>query len=802
MLTIFFGCKQKVSSKNQEQKETEKPGMEEKNTVSILFDSKLFSCNKGIKNGDDVEDGTELTASFIGKIEKGKKLKAVKIGNDEIEAGNKKKFKFAVDIKKAEKESDGRLVLKIEAKFENVSEDDPTPNPPQPNPPQPEPNPNPNPPQPDPDPQPDQGKTEVKIKFGDDIEKCEWLGIFSNTQVKNGGKVPFGTKLRFTAKLENGEKVTKWFINDKEQDNQKNATLEYTAKKEDADNKTVITVKCEKEQLQRLHLKYDHLIMECVNYDNGTPVLPNFSIYPDQKLKFTATIKPGFNLVNWTVNGDDKADERREVFVYTVKEEDAKGLNKEITIGYRHTENDSYKLIFDEKQIDAKIWKTGEKLKTGAKVHDDVWIEFKAILHGDDEVERWMVNGAEGFTSATYNYKIDKRNADNSSGEGVFHVTLKLQKKYKFEFDDALISVKYYRDNIAIDKEKGVTVGYSLVVRAKIKDGKLVKEWKINGKTLMNGNKVLKAEEFDYKVLAKDANDEDVIKIELTTEDASLAKIKFDETNIKCMQYDKEIKTDSEVKEGDILDFSMKKKIRSEKFQKWTVNDGEKGSKEQQFRYVVAKEDILNGEIRIAYNKIDLTPFTLQFADPIEKCTTNGEIIASGSACYEGEKLHFTLKNGIKHEDVESWTIKGVDQSSLIFGNYNYLNYTVNPNDVELIAGVFTLRVACKVREKIRIVFDDTLFKCHYPDGWVLPGASIAKNALIKPNEWIQFDAKLEAGKKVKAWKVNGNVISYQKNKHYWEGAGNKTLHCRFKLEDARVASDGVKEIEITAELE
>jgi hypothetical protein len=638
------------------------------------------------------------------------------------------------------------------------------------------------------------------ITFGADIEKCEITSLLSNTDVKSGDTVKIGTELKITANLLQGEEIEKWIIGKKESAT-KDKVIRYKTKLEDAEN-GVINVKFEKKTLDWATISYNPILMDCVNYENNEKIDVSSKVFRGMKLKFTANLESGFDLINWAINGIAKTNERREVFIYTVDIVDAKGENKEIKISYNAKEREKYKIVFDEQRISCcKYYSPNEKIKSKDIVHKDVWLSFEAKLGDYDEVDSWIVKGAETSTSPNkYSYKPDEKDVEVVDGEKVINVGLRLKQKYKFQFDDALISCKHAKDNKAINKEEGVTVGWNLVISAKLKEGEKVSAWKISDVVQKESGQNITDDVLRYTVSNRDVNSEGFIKIDVEIEKLKSVNLKFDSSKILCTKGNVSVQNEAKVYQGEKIVFKPTK-TRGERFESWKLNNNISSSKFV-FEYTVNVNDAQDGYINVDYTAHPLTPFILKFESPIIKCSVNKEIeVSNGTPVYEGERLKFNAN--VTAEKIEDWLVKGEKQSD--WSGYNYFEYTVQTKDIEEIENKLTLRVSCKLKEKIRLVFESNDMSCKFY--YSSQGGAILPNDIISPKKWIRLTAVVPAGKKVKNWRLNGKIV---KDNSGWFGAfgtmklseDKKIFDYLPSIDEAVLASDGKKEIKITIEFE
>jgi len=638
------------------------------------------------------------------------------------------------------------------------------------------------------------------ITFDETIENCVISGWFSDTKVKNGDSVKIGDELKITAKLLQGEEIEKWIIGEKEEI-KKDKVLRYKTRFEDAKD-GVINIRVEKRDLDGAIIKYDHLLMDCVNYENSKVVDPSSKVFQGMKLKFTAKLKAGFELINWAINGTAKTDERRDIFIYTVNIGDGKGESKEIEISYSRKESPTYKIVFDEQRISCcEYYSQDKKIKSKDVVHEGLWLLFKPKLGEYDEVDRWIVKGVDTSPASTYSYKVDKNDVEIIDGEKVINIGMRLKQKCKFQFDDALISCKYARDHRVINKEEGVTVGWQVVISAKLKEGEKVFAWKINDVVQKKSGKNNTDDVLRYIVSGRDVNTEGFIKLDVEIEKLKSVNLKFDSQKILCTKGNTPIQSETKLYQGEKIVFKPIKIGRGEKFENWKLNNNVSSSK-REFEYTVNVSDAQDGYINVNYTVLSLTPFILRFEEPITKCSVDGGMeISNGTPVYEGEKLKFS--SNINEEEVEAWLVKGVKQSG--WSGYNYFDYTVLTKDIEEIESKLTLRVSCKLKEKIRIVFESSAMTCKF--SYQHQGGAIFPNDIILPKKWIQFKAIVPEGKKVKEWKLNGKIV---KDNSGWFGIGGtmklkdgkRTFEYFPSIDEAVLANDGRKEIKITIEFE
>ncbi|MGP1438033.1 MAG: hypothetical protein ACTTKH_03060 [Treponema sp.] len=764
-LFLLFACKGQMQP-------TQKDKIPEEKKVQLLFDKANISCDKGITSGQFAKDGESLTFTFIGKLEKVKRIKSWTLNDEEIEGQKEKQLKLKVDSKKAKKEKD-ISIIKIGIVFEDLP------------------------------PElftiqfdsesivaskqasneaissgykakegealkfsfkddkkeieywvvngkkiddsnklefkyivqkadansmkvisiavKEVGKTQITIHFGDDIEKCEWVGTFYNTAVKNGDVIEVGRPLQFTARVADGEKIEKWFVSEKEQAGQKARVFDYTVKNEDIDAALTLKVRCEKSVLPKATIKYDAKLISCTNY-KGENIDSESSVYQGQKLTFQAKLNKGSKMKHWIVNQKAQTSQITNMFVYTVNVDDGEGEKKEITISYEEVEK--IKVQFNEEDIECTLWADSTKVKSGDSISKGVFLKFKAIL----------------------------------------------------------------------------------------KDGEVVKEWKIGGKVLTTGTSVDNRKEITYKVTENDVGGNRAIQVEMKKTIIEPVNVKFDEDYISCKNAGTDIHSNNEVKVSDKLTFSFKteKLVRGKKFKNWLVK-GKAKTDSTTFDYVVDKDDSESGVITIHYELINLPSVSVKFGEPIAECTlSNGEKILNDGIVYEGEKLRFMPKKEVKFYVITTWMVKDVRQTE--WGKEStvsdHFDYTVKMEDTDEVLGRFQLRVTCLLKTNIiRMVFEPNKAKCSWFSGYGGGGIAdifaripedVVNGRYMEIGSKVKFDATLPDGMKVKEWKINNNKVE-ESYKHKWEGKNNETFHLLISSSELVEGSGdyGLKEIKV-----
>ncbi|MGP1415831.1 MAG: InlB B-repeat-containing protein [Treponema sp.] len=416
-------------------------------------------------------------------------------------------------------------------------------------------------------------KEMLKIKFGEQIEKCVIPGSFIVTDIpiQSEDLVPVGKKLKFTAKLNDGEIISKLLVNSNEQVGKKDKVFDYEVKKADADSNNLIEVTFEKADLNSATLKFDSYKITCKK--NYKVFETDGLVYEGDKLTFTATLKEGFEVLNWKVGANEKTDQNKSTFSYTVSvaEAEIEGSSKVIKVSYSEKELPKHHIVFDSSKVTCK--KGSIDVSSDDEVHEKISLTFKAILKDGETLEAWYINDEKQTyqTSNSFTYKVDAKNAKIDSGKSTIKISYKLKTKLKIKFDenamsatksDGFFSSKPVHNNDEVDE------GLRITFTAKLNEGERVDTWQINNVTKANQHE----KTFIYTVSSEDGKTTgNEVTISYTKGTLKKFVINFEDDKMTCTKESKNIEISGEVFEGDKLKFTAK--VARKEIQDWFVKD-------------------------------------------------------------------------------------------------------------------------------------------------------------------------------------------------------------------------------------
>ncbi len=361
------------------------------------------------------------------------------------------------------------------------------------------------------------------------------------------------------------------------------------------------------------------------------------------------------------------------------------------------------------------------------------------------------------------------------------------EETVKLIFDESKMEChESYDTGDLVKSGKNVSEDSYFVFKEKLGNGKKVKAWCLNGKELEQ-----KGSQMGYTVKFADAVGKK-IKITIKSEDAKNGKLEFNDNLIKCQLDDKEIKNNTIVKEGAILEFEVKDS-KTQHVGDWQVNDAKfidkegNPQREHDFRYYVKADDIKDGKIKISYRTAE--KITLKFEKPME-CKTivnffkpddGGEFISTGGEVFENTLL--LLRPSIEAgKTLTVWTINGTElplpkisfpegdsdeaenkrKDNRDFFNYNkfwgpYIDDAKDENGKKVITISYETRVA----KAVRLKFDNDAIECKKMNSikksedtaLVIPDND--DYILVYENDMLSFTAKEFEKGKVCKWTVN-----------------------------------------------
>jgi len=362
----------------------------------------------------------------------------------------------------------------------------------------------------------------IKVSFDSQTIICEVSdgALFSPkyTTVQSGESLNVGSFLRFT--LVKAEKFkdsfSKWLVNGNEKSGNKDyKKFTYTLDSNDAilsgTKKEVVVTIVEKSLEERVIIKFDADKMKCKkDYENFKT--DNLA-YKGDKLEFTASLKEGFEVVNWKVGDSEKLDQKNSKFSYIVSLADAKleGSDKVIKISYSEKELPKHHIVFEPSKVKCK--KANIDVSSDDEVHEKVSLTFKATLNKGEALEAWYINDEKqtNQTSTSFTYKVAGNDAKIDSGKSKIKISYKLKEKIKIIFDASSMSCKIpgLWSSSNVNSGDLVLEGEKLVFTAILENGKKVKVWKKNGEVIAEQND---KPTYSYKLSLSDAVDNGGVK--------------------------------------------------------------------------------------------------------------------------------------------------------------------------------------------------------------------------------------------------------------------------------------------------
>ena len=268
-------------------------------TLKITFDSTVVVCKKGILgNKGDFISGAEVKEdewySFTAILKNEEAVENWYVNNNKKTLEYEKTFTYHVSKKDANEQNVINIsyIKKIAEKF--------------------------------------------KISFDPTLIKAKKGISGGDGDITSGTEVKENEWYNFTAlSLTEDEIVDAWYAGKNKKDYDTLESFAYKVRKEDADTKGVINIKFEKRAIKKPIIKFDSNLVECKKGINGTngDITTGDVVIESTYYKFTAKLKMGEKLKNWTLNGKPRTFEKGMVFQYKIRKDDIDS-NNTITIGF------------------------------------------------------------------------------------------------------------------------------------------------------------------------------------------------------------------------------------------------------------------------------------------------------------------------------------------------------------------------------------------------------------------------------------------------------------------------------------
>ena len=348
---------------------------------------------------------------------------------------------------------------------------------------------------------------ETKLTFDEKQIECKKEGQAS--AIKSGVNVNANEKYVFTAKLEAGRTVSKWFINKIPHQPTEPNKLTYSVNLKNADVKNIINVTFA-EKLP-IKIEYDASKIKCKKFLKDDEVSSGTVVKANEQYTFIAKLTEGKIVDHWFVNEKIASFyDGEEKFHYTVKQDDA-DIQNPIVISFTEKTQELLTLKFDDKKIICTKSGSSENLKSGVTVKEKELYKFIAKLDDDKIVDKWTANNKVISSSDPDRclYTIDPKDADNNNVIEV-KFTDKIAKKVKLIFDENSIKCTKSGESKNIHSGTEVKEGYLYRFNAQDVTKEDIDNWYINDKvqTSYKGNIRLL-----YTINPKDADSKDEIHV-------------------------------------------------------------------------------------------------------------------------------------------------------------------------------------------------------------------------------------------------------------------------------------------------
>ena len=406
-----------------------------------------------------------------------------------------------------------------------------------------------------------------------------------------------------------------------------------------------------------------------------------------------------------------------------------------------------------------------QPLPSGSKVAAGEMLLFEAVgLPLGQQVDKWKVNAKELKGNA---YTVDAADALSEGSNKVITVTytLKTAEAVTVRFDESGIGVIKLGSSSIHNGDtvyEGDMLGFNAL---SIPSGQQVDKWKINTKEF-KGNV--------YRVDAADALSEGsnkVITITYTLKTIESVTVRFDESTIRVSKGGSDIHDGDTVYEGYKLHFAALNIPHGRQLDKWKVN-----TKELPWSIYEVGDAVLEGSnkvIRVTYTtKPAVNPVIVKFDptfvsvyDPI-----SGMNLQFGQTVYEDTKLNFHIKSYVSGT-IDKWLVNAKE-----FVSPHGASYIVDPTDAVYENGQRVLRIRFTVKDPqpLTVQFNSAEVECNVLNGTTMTPVSSGYQA--SAYTYVILNAKIPAGKRVKHWEVNGNMIPNSAGALWLEGQANPDI--------------------------
>ena len=517
-----------------------------------------------------------------------------------------------------------------------------------------------------------------------------------------------------------------------------------------------------------VRIKYDNskIMVLAKNSANKWQPLPSGSkVAAGEMLLFEAVGLPlGQQVDKWKVNAKELKGN-----AYTVDAADAlsEGSNKVITVTYTLKTAEAVTVRFDESGI--RVIKLGSgPIHNGDTVYEGDRLGFNALsIPLGQQLDKWKINTKE-FKGDTYRVEAADALSEGSNKVITVTYTLKAAEAVTVRFDESGIEVtkvgfgSIHNGDTVYEEDRLYFNALS------IPSGQQVDKWKINTKEF-KGNV--------YRVEAADAvleGSNKVITVTYTLKTIESVTVRFDESRIEVIKLGSgPIHNGDTVYEGYKLHFAAINIPPGRQLDKWKVNTKELPWSIYELDVGDAVLEGSNKVIRVTYTtKPAVNPVIVKF-DPTFVSVydqMSGMNLQFGQTVYEDTKLNFYIKSYV-HGTIDKWFVNAKE-----FVSSHGAQYIVDPTDAVDENGVKVLRIRFTVKDApmLTVQFNSAEVECNVLNGTTMTPVSSGYQA--SAYTYVILNAKIPAGKRVKHWEVNGNMIPNSAGALWLEGQANPDI--------------------------
>lgn len=571
----------------------------------------------------------------------------------------------------------------------------------------------------------------------------------SNSSVVNtGDEVSEGEELVLSpSKLEDGQFVSSWIINDVALSNSAQGKFVYNVKKSDAkleNSLNVLNITFDTTASEKFILKLSDDV-SCKDSLSSMKLVSGNEVTEGRKLDFNAILSDEESCENWYIN-NVKVQISSPFFQYVVAREDARIEEGVATISISFKKSVSTKLIikFDDSNIGA-IDENKKGIFNGDEVTTSDVITFTASIEAGKVVDSWFVQDVkqENQTSRTFIYSPNEKDAISEGDKKV--ITIKCEKK-----DSRKVRIDFNPDDIytssGIESGTEVDDGSFILFNSRFTSNSYAPTWYVNGKKqspqTLGGDSYYDnfIQTFKYTVDIKDAIDEGGVKVinvsyKVPDKNKKLT-ITFPSNVIVIIEAVGQVQSGYQIDSGETLGIQAnygyegegEKSNQKVALDSWYINGKKVGYPKvfinptiyytggSAFAYScrIDEDDAdANNVVNISYTTHERKEISIEFDAPIQafKGSVSARTpISSGTLIKEDTFLSFRRDTSIDEYFDENFYFNGKKWESILSADL----YLLNANDAIEKDGVLVLQVTAKTRPRnmIKVIWDDPNITC------------------------------------------------------------------------------------------